>query len=141
MRFYLKLLAAVAIFVCALSLPARETIAELAFDLRVAYVCHCGNAEQFEKLLDDTQKSLAKQQGGTDCYEFGKRYGRLLAERLAAAEAAQGPLSEAARRAIEDDCSREAFKSSRWAQASDEARRNELATLGFHAHEFGIQLD
>jgi hypothetical protein len=142
MRFYLKLLTAVAIFVCGLGLSARQTIADLAFDLHVAYVCQCGSAADFEKLLDDTQKSLAEKEGGTDCYEFGKRYQRLRAERVAAAaEEMHGPVSEAARLAIDDDCAREAFGFTRWARKSDEARRTELTTLALHAHEFSIQLD
>jgi hypothetical protein len=141
MWFYLKLLAAVAIFACGLGLIDRQTIADLAFDLHVAYVCRCGNAGDFEKLLDDTQKSLAARQGGTDCYEFGKRFERLRAERQAAAEAIHGPLSEEVRLQIDDDCAREAFRLSRWARKSDEAERAALATLGLHAGEISIQLD
>src|SRR5262249_11021621 len=100
MRFYLKLLAAVAVFVCGQGASDPQRVADLAFDVHVAYVCRCGSAADFEKLLDQTQRSLAARGGGTDCYEFGKRYQRLRAERVAAAEATHGPLSEAARMQI-----------------------------------------
>jgi hypothetical protein len=139
MRFYLKLLAAVAIFTCGLGLPLRESIADLAFDLRVAYVCRCGSAGDFEQLLDDTQKSLARQGGGTECYEFGKRYERLLEQRLAEAKKLHVVVSDELRREIEKECSEEAFSYTRWARKADDDGRTELAALapdalGFSTH-------
>jgi hypothetical protein len=143
MRFYLKLLAAVAIFVCGVGLPLRQAITDVAFDLRVAYVYRCGNEADVERLLDDTQKQLAEQRGETECYEFGKRYQRLLADRLAQAHDAHVPVSEALRQAIETDCAREAFSSTPWGRKlEDERRRDELATAAAsQAHGFSLQLD
>jgi hypothetical protein len=143
MRFYLKFLAAVAIFVCGLGVPLRQTITEVAFDLRVAYVYRCGSAADVERLLDDTQKQLAEQRGETECYEFGQRYQRLLTGRLAHARDAHLPVSEPLRQAIEADCAREAFSATPWGRKLEDARRrDELATAAAAlAHEFGLQLD
>src|SRR6187551_3620723 len=129
MRFYLKLLAAVAIFAFGLGLPLRQTITDVAFDLRVAYVCRCGSAGDFENLLDDTQKTLAQQHGETECYEFGKRYRRLLAQRLAEAKEMRIDVSEELRREIEQDCGREAFRYTRWARTAQDERWTEFAAL------------
>lgn len=129
MRFYLKLLAAVAIFAFGLGLPLRQSIADLAFDLRVAYVWRCGSPAEFETLLDDTQKGLAQKRGETECYEFGKRYRSALALRLAEAKEMHVDVSEELRRDIEAECSREAFSYTRWARTADDGRRAELAAL------------
>jgi hypothetical protein len=141
MRFYLKLFAAVAIFVCGSGLPLRQTISDLAFDVRVAVVWRCGSAEQFEKLVDDTQRTLAEQRGDIECYEFGKRYETLRAERLAAAGKTHGSVSDELRAAIEQDCAREAFRDTPWARGHANARPDELAVIELRAFELGAQLD
>jgi hypothetical protein len=142
MRFYLKCLAAVVIFAFGLGLPLRQTVSDVAFDLRVAYVSRCGSAGDFEQLLDDTQKVLARQRGETECYEFGKRYHALLAQRLAEAKAVHVDVSEELRLEIEKDCSREAFSYTRWGRTAGDARRTELAAaLRLDAPVFGHHLD
>ena len=109
MRLYLKLLAAIALFAFASQLPARDMLAEAAFTARVAMVYRFGSANDFERLLDDTQRRLAAARGELPAYELGKRFDALCAERLALATCTNGPLSDDEVGRIRDTCAAEVF--------------------------------
>lgn len=110
MRLYLKLGVAIALFVLASGLGSPQMIADLAFDARVAMVYRFGSADDVERLVDDTQRALAAQNGRMDAYLCGKRFQQLVAERTALAECeAHGELSEHELDRIRDECRQEAF--------------------------------
>lgn len=109
MRLYLKLIVAVVLFVAAARIPARDLITELAFDVRVAAVSRFGNADDFERLVDDTQRRLATERGELAAYEAGKRFQSLFDERLALATCTDGPLRDDDVTRIREQCSREVF--------------------------------
>jgi hypothetical protein len=118
MRFYLKLILACAAFAFGGFAWPRQLVVDVAYELRVAYVWRCGSAQDFERLLDDTQHALARERGELETYEFGKRHKQLLAERLAQAAAAGDPLSEETRLRIDVECAREAYGATHWARQS-----------------------
>src|SRR5687767_11464522 len=109
MRFYLKLFVLIAIFACASRWPLRQTISDLAYDARVAFVCAFGSASDYEALIDDTQRMLARDRGNVELYLKGQRYRQLLAERLAAAARLNILLSEDDLDRIRAECAIEAF--------------------------------
>ncbi len=109
MRFYLKLFVFIAIFACASRWQSRRTIAALAYDARVAFVCAFGNASDYQMLIDDTQRMLACEQGNLDLYLKGTRYRLLLDERLAAAARLNISLSDDDLARMRAECAIEAF--------------------------------
>ena len=109
MRFYLKLLVLVVIFVAAARLPLWKTLGDLGYDLRAGYVCSFGSAEDVERLIDDTQYMQVRDGGRLDVYLKGKRYQQLLAQRLADAAARGQPLGEAELMRIRQECQLEAY--------------------------------
>jgi hypothetical protein len=109
MRLYLKLLAAIALFAIGAQVPARDIVAEAALTARVAMVSRFGSADDFERLVDDTQRRLAAARGELPVYELGKRFDALFAERLAVATCTNGPLSEADVARVRDACAAEVF--------------------------------
>ena len=94
MRFYLKLLLAVMISVAVMRPWFRQVAADIAFDMRVAWVCARGDASEFERLVDDTQRRLATQRGELELYLWNKRSRELLAERVAQAAREHVSLTE-----------------------------------------------
>jgi hypothetical protein len=62
-----------------------------------------------DRLIDDTQRDLALQNGGLETYLRGKRFQRLLAQRLADAAARGIQLDEHQLARIRDACQLEAF--------------------------------
>ena len=111
MRFYLKLLVLVAIFVAAARYPLWRTVGDLAYDLRAAYVCSFGSAEDVARLIDDTQYMQVRDGVGLDLYLKGKRYHQLVAQRLADATARGQQLGDAELVRIRYECQLEAYGS------------------------------
>lgn len=109
MRFYLKLLLLIVVFVCAAQRTLWYALSEVAYDVRVAYVFAFGSPDDMDRLIDDTQRDLAHQSGGLETYLRGKRFQRLLAQRLADAAARGIQLDEHQLARIRDACQLEAF--------------------------------
>jgi hypothetical protein len=109
MRFYLKLLVLVAIFVAAARHPLWRTLGDLAYDLRVAHVHAFGSAEDVARLIDDTHYMQARDGGSLDLYLKSKRYEQLVAQRLADAAARGQRLGEAELAHIRYECQVEAY--------------------------------
>jgi hypothetical protein len=109
MRFYLKLFVLISLFACASRWQLWQTIDDLAYDARVAFVCAFGSVSDYEALIDDTERMLACEHGNPDLYVRGKRYRQLLAERLAAAARLKIQLSEDDFDRIRAECAMEAF--------------------------------
>jgi hypothetical protein len=109
MRFYLKLLVLIAIFVAAARRPFWRTLGDLAYDLRVAHVHAFGSAEDVARLIDDTQYMEARELGGLDLYLKGKRYHQLVAQRLADAAARGQQLGEEELANIRYECQWQAY--------------------------------
>lgn len=109
MRFYLKLLVLIAIFLCAAQQPLWRALSEVVFDVRVAYVCTFGSGADLDRLVDDTQRAMALREGGLDTYLRGKRFERLLEQRLADAAACGVHLDEDQIALVREACQREAF--------------------------------
>ena len=104
MRFHLKLLAMIALFVAA-SRPASVAVAsDVAYHARVAFVCAFGTPTDYEALLDDSQHPV-----GREMYLLGERYQKLLAKRLATAACQKLILSEENLDRIRAECLSEAL--------------------------------
>ena len=112
MRFYLKLFVLIVVFVCASRWPLRRAISDLAYDARVGLVCAFGGASAYETLIDDTQRTLASENGNLDLYLRGIRYRQLLAERLAAAARLNISLNDDDIARIREECQSEAWGTS-----------------------------
>jgi hypothetical protein len=109
MRLYLKLLLLMVVFVCAAQRPLWRALSEVAYDVRVAYVCAFGHAVDMDRLVDKTQRDLANQEGSLDTYLRGKRFQQLLQGRLANATGRGIRLEESQIEAIWEQCQMEAF--------------------------------
>jgi|SRR5687767_10697853 len=111
MRFYLKLLVLIAIFVAAARHSLWRTLGDLAYDLRVAHVQAFGSAKDVARLIDDTQYMQVRDGTGLDLYLKGKRYRQLVAQRLADAAARGQQLGDAELATIRYECQWEAYGS------------------------------
>ena len=134
MRFYLKIV--LLIHLC-VGWPIQRTVSDLAYDVRVGFVCAFGSAADYEGLIDDTQRMLARERGNLDLYLKGQRYRELLAQRIAAAARLHTVLNEDDLQRIQGECLMEAFGGAEsWAAADIEnepvpiAKRSDEAESG-----------
>ena len=116
MRFYLKLVLLTAIFVYLANCHLCQTLNDFAYEVRVAYVFAFGSAADLTQLIDDTQQAMARERGNMDLYLRGKRFQKLMKQRLAEVAARGLLLNEAEHDRIVQECQREAFGSPRAAQ-------------------------
>ena len=110
MRFYLKLILFAALFVVLSRSATRDAVGELSYALRVKYVLAFGSQQDYELLVDETQRALAARCGRLDVYEAGKRYHALLEQRLADAARRRTPLTDHEVEQICVQCAREVYQ-------------------------------
>ena len=134
MRLYLKLIALIAIFGCASRWQLRQTMSDLAYDARVAFVCAFGSASDYQALIDDTQEMLARERGNLDLYLKGQRCRQLLDERLAAATRLNMAMSETDLERIRTECTIAAFGGVEYVRATD----SEMESTASAALEGGV---
>ena len=109
MRLYLKLLLLVALFLAASRSPLQQAVADGAYDARVIFVNAFGTQADRDRLMDDTQRALARKSGRMDVYEKGKRFRELLERRVREAATRGKPLDDAAFAGLLEQCQAEVF--------------------------------
>src|SRR5215208_2903330 len=109
MRFYVKLLLLIAAFAWLASPAGRRQGSNLAYEARVQAVLLFGTQADYESLIDDTQRALAREVGRFDVYLAGRRFQELLAERVADAARRNVMLSEEDWNRLRSQCAQEAF--------------------------------
>ena len=127
MRFYLKLLMTVVIAIALMRPWFREVASEVGYDLRVAWVCARGDADEFERLVDDTHRAVAAKYGETELYQWHKQSRERLARRVADAERENVALTDADLELLRVQCYLEALgdpsrspAAARWAERMTE---------------------
>ena len=74
MRFYLKLMLMLALFVGLVSATGRRMTGNLAYEARVAFVYTFGSEADHERLIEYTGRRIAIQQGYLDEYLARERF-------------------------------------------------------------------
>ena len=109
MRLYLKLILTLVITVTVTREWFRQVIAEVGYDVRVAWVWARGSPGELDRLVDDTQRMLATQRGELELYLWGKRCRELIEQRLAQAAAENASLSDEQLQLLRVQCALESL--------------------------------